>query len=162
MGVKAAAGLGGNVEGGFGFPAESLDKALGTAIPINVRGIEKVDANFERPLHRVDGLLVIDGSPRPTHSPGAEADFRNLPPDTPKLPVFHACLLFGIAHLSWSTAAGAHPDRIGLFIASQAVAKGASYTIARLRRDGCWPSSWSSVMTRSGHKIPNPAQDVGA
>src|SRR5687768_6314716 len=73
---------------------------LADAESIGIRGVQQVDTQLHRPLHRADRLLLLDGSPLAADSPAAHADRRDIPAGLAQSPVLHLALSLLSARLT--------------------------------------------------------------
>src|SRR5205085_9451956 len=70
-------------------PARAADEFVVRGRPVQVGGVQKVDAEVERPSDGRDGLRVVALAVELRHPHAAEADGRNFQPALSELPRLH-------------------------------------------------------------------------
>src|SRR5262249_33223526 len=71
------------------LPKRWRQRLLGCAKPIRFRGVKAVDADVDRPLHRLLKLPCVNLAIGPANLPAAKTHRRDLQVCLPKLSIFH-------------------------------------------------------------------------
>ena len=94
VGIEASSGLGGDedllVRTVF---EEASDQLLAPPVAVDVRRVEEVHPEVDRPVQGGVGVVLADGAPLAPEGPGAEADLRDAHPRLAKVPVLQSSVL---------------------------------------------------------------------
>src|SRR5437763_16462595 len=69
---------------------ELRDQPFASSIPMDIRRVDEVHATVDRTMQRRQRLRIVHIAPRPADRPGAEGDFRDIPPRAAERAIVHA------------------------------------------------------------------------
>jgi hypothetical protein len=86
---RTAAELGRDDERLVTLTQQPREQALGTAVPVDVGGVEEGDTRVDRGVQRRERLRIVGLAPRAADRPGPEADLGDLATGLPESPRTH-------------------------------------------------------------------------
>src|SRR5215208_5284441 len=67
---------------------EPADELLAASVAVDIRGVEEVHAEVDRPVQRAESVILTDGTPAVPEGPGAETDLRDAHPRPSEVSIF--------------------------------------------------------------------------